>query len=59
MTLLEILILAVVQGVTEFLPISSSGHLVIVESVLGLEKNLLDVNIVLHAGTFLSILVCF
>ena len=59
MTLLEILILAVVQGVTEFLPISSSGHLVIVESVLGLEKNLLDVNIVLHAGTLLSILVFF
>ena len=59
MSLVEILILAVVQGVTEFLPISSSGHLVIVESLLGKHENLLDVNIVLHAGTLLSIFVFF
>lgn len=59
MSYLEILLLAVVQGITEFLPISSSGHLVIVEALLGHQKELLDVNIVLHGGTLLSILVYY
>jgi undecaprenyl-diphosphatase len=57
--LLEILILAVVQGITEFLPVSSSGHLVIVERLLGHTENLLTVNIALHAGTLLSIMVFY
>lgn len=59
MNLLEILILAVVQGVTEFLPVSSSGHLVIVEAILGHEEGLLPINIALHAGTLLSIIVFY
>ncbi|MEX2169459.1 MAG: undecaprenyl-diphosphate phosphatase [Pirellulales bacterium] len=64
MSLLEILILAIVQGVTEFLPISSSGHLVVADSVLGSlgygsAPDLLTVNIVLHLGTLLSILVYY
>lgn len=60
MELLQIAVLAVVQGVTEFLPISSSGHVIVVAAVfdqlgqpLG-EK--LTVNIVLHLGTLLAIL---
>jgi undecaprenyl-diphosphatase len=59
-----VVILAVVQGITEFLPISSSGHLVVVAALLsptgttaGLDVS--DVNIVLHAGTLLSILVYY
>ena len=59
MSFLDILILAVVQGITEFLPISSSGHLVIVAELLGGVGARADVNIVLHAGTLLSILVYF
>lgn len=61
--LTKILLLAVVQGVTEFLPISSSGHLVILANWLNqdadmpLEIN--DVNIVLHVGTLLSILLFY
>jgi len=60
----EVLLLAVVQGITEFLPISSSGHLVIFAAALspnGTTKglNVADVNIVLHAGTLLSILVYY
>ncbi len=59
MSALEILVLAVVQGVTEFLPISSSGHLVLVAELFGGVGPDRAVNIVLHAGTLLSILVFF
>ncbi len=59
MSALEILVLAVVQGVTEFLPISSSGHLVLVAELFGSPGPDSAVNIVLHAGTLLSILVFF
>ncbi|MCG8585322.1 MAG: undecaprenyl-diphosphate phosphatase, partial [Pirellulales bacterium] len=51
MDLLDILILAVVQGITEFVPVSSSGHLVIVEALLGHQEGLLATNIALHGGT--------
>ncbi|MCH5372955.1 MAG: undecaprenyl-diphosphate phosphatase [Planctomycetes bacterium] len=59
----HILILAVVQGLGEFLPISSSGHVVIIASLLSRgNPEFLDVgevNIVLHVGTLLSILVFY
>jgi undecaprenyl-diphosphatase len=54
---LQIIVLGIVQGVTEFLPVSSSGHLVIVQTLFeaaGREKlraDVLEVNIFLHAGT--------
>ena len=54
----QILALAVVQGVAEFLPISSSGHLVLLGTWMGLEE-INDLNIVLHVGTLLSILVFY
>jgi undecaprenyl-diphosphatase len=57
-TLLEILILAIVQGVTEWLPISSSGHLVIVQEYLGLELPMLF-DVVLHLGSLLVVLAVF
>jgi undecaprenyl-diphosphatase len=59
LVLWQIVLLAVVQGVTEFLPISSSGHLVIVAAAMGCDVDIKDVNIVLHFGTLLSILVFF
>ena len=63
MALLEIVILAVVQGIGEFLPVSSSGHVVVVATIfdqLGqpMEQKL-TVNIVLHLGTLLAILVFY
>jgi len=58
LTLIDILILAVVQGITEWLPISSFGHLAIVEEYLGLELPL-SFNVVLHVGTVFVVLAVF
>ncbi len=53
-------ILGVVQGITEFLPISSSGHLIIVRDVLGLAvQNSLLFDVLLHLATALAIIIYF
>ena len=57
MGLTEVVILAVVQGLTEFLPVSSSGHLVLAGHWLGVDEAKGTLNIMLHAGTLLSIIV--
>lgn len=62
MGLVEIIILAIVQGVTEFLPVSSSGHLVVANALLQslgypATPDLVEVNILLHLGTLLAVLV--
>ncbi len=57
--MLEIVILAVVQGIAEFLPISSSGHLVILGAMMGELSESPTVEIILHAGTLGSILVVY
>lgn len=59
MNFLEALLLGVVQGVTEFLPISSSGHLVITEALLGVTEGGLLVEVTLHAGTLCAVLIYF
>ena len=61
MTLVEIIILGIVQGLTEFLPVSSSGHLVVTNAMLeswGSEpvQDLVAVNVVLHVGTLVAVL---
>ena len=53
-----VVLLAVVQGVAEFLPISSSGHIVILGTLFG-QTEILTLNIVLHLGTLLAILVYY
>lgn len=57
-TEIDILILALIQGLTEWLPISSSGHLVIMEKILGLNLPLMY-NITLHIGTLIVVLTFF
>ncbi len=59
MTLLQALILGIVQGLTEFLPISSSGHLVLFQNLFGMKEPLLAFDIAVHGGTLLAILVFF
>ncbi len=57
-TLIEVLILAVIQGLTEWLPVSSSGHLVITQKILGL--NLPPIySVMLHVGTLIVVLTVF
>ena len=56
----KISLLAVIQGITEFLPVSSSGHLVLFKHVVGLEVAMgATLEIVLHAGTLVSILIFY
>ncbi len=56
---LNIFILAILQGLTEFIPVSSSGHLAMGQAWLGLEFPGITVEIVLHVGTLISILVFY
>lgn len=59
MVLLKALILGVVQGLTEFLPISSSGHLVLFQTLFGMKEPMIAFDIALHAGTLLAVLIYF
>lgn len=61
MSWIEALILGIVQGLTEFLPISSSGHLELGSVVLGLQDpdGFFTFNIMVHGATFMSVLVVF
>ena len=62
MTTLDAVFLGILQGLTEFLPVSSSGHLVVAETWMNLSlpaRELLTVNVLLHAGTALAILLCY
>ena len=62
-SLWQVLVLAVVQGVTEFLPVSSDGHLALVEPLIWTSSSprpeAMDLTIVLHLGTLGSILVFY
>ena len=55
----EAIFWGLVQGLTEFLPISSSGHLVLVPAVLGMDEPGLAVTAVLHLGTLAAVLVYY
>ncbi len=60
MDILEALILGIVQGITEFLPISSSGHLVLAQALMGRELGQgVTFEVMVHAGSLVSILVYF
>lgn len=59
MTIFEAALLGIIQGLTEFLPISSSGHLVIGQKVLGISVAGNVFEIVVHLGTLVSVLIVF
>ena len=56
--MIEIFILSLIQGITEFLPVSSSSHLIIASEYLKLEKSL-SIDVSLHLGSFLAVIVYF
>ncbi|MFC1481518.1 undecaprenyl-diphosphate phosphatase [Candidatus Neomarinimicrobiota bacterium] len=55
----DTIVLGIVQGATEFLPVSSSAHLVLGQHILNLKSAGLDLEVVLHLGTLLSVLIYF
>ena len=58
--MLSSIILGVVQGITEFLPVSSTGHLVLMHSLLGMEgETSLAFDAILHLATVLAVVVYF
>lgn len=59
MALFQITILALVQGITEFLPISSSGHLIMLPIIAGWPDQGLTVDIAVHVGTLAAVVVYF
>ena len=59
MNMLEIIILGIIQGITEFLPISSSGHLVIAQNILGIKSPGNTLEVLFHFGTLMSVVYVF
>jgi undecaprenyl-diphosphatase len=56
MTLLQSIILGIVQGITEFLPVSSSAHLLLTKSFLGIREPNLYFDLLCHTGTLLALI---
>lgn len=59
MQIIQAIILGAVQGITEFLPISSDGHLILIRKIFNFTDQGLDFDIVLHLGTLLAIIIYF
>jgi len=59
MPIAQVIVLAVVQGLTEFLPVSSTAHLYLSSWLLGWRPEALDFDIALHLGTLLAVLIYF
>ena len=57
--MIEIFILSLIQGVTEFLPVSSSSHLIIIANYFNFSNQNLSIDVSLHIGSFLAVLVFF
>ena len=57
--MIEIFVLSFIQGVTEFLPISSSSHLILISEYLKFENQSLSIDVSLHIGSFLAVIVFF
>lgn len=59
MTLLQLLVIAIVQGITEFIPVSSSAHLVLVPVVMGWPDQGLVIDVAVHLGTLAAVILYF
>ncbi len=59
MTIIEAIILGIIQGLAEFLPISSSGHLAIAKFFFGFENSSISFDVFLHLGTLIAVFAVF
>ncbi|WP_091342042.1 undecaprenyl-diphosphate phosphatase [Alkalimonas amylolytica] len=59
MSTIEVIILAIIQGITEFLPISSSAHLILPSAVLGWQDQGIAFDVAVHVGTLLAVMLYF
>ncbi|MBE5922106.1 MAG: undecaprenyl-diphosphate phosphatase [Lachnospiraceae bacterium] len=59
MGLLESIFLGIVQGLTEFLPVSSSGHLSIFQVLFGMDEVPASFDVMLHVGTLIAVFICY
>ena len=59
MNTLYAVILGLVQGFTEFLPVSSSGHLVLLENIFGIKNDTIFFDVMLHVGTLLAVCIFY
>jgi len=59
MSTLEVIVLALIQGLTEFLPVSSSAHLILPSQLLGWQDQGLAFDVAVHIGTLLAVLIYF
>ena len=59
MTLLSVILLAIIQGLTEFLPVSSSGHLALAGMILKVPEGDMTFEIVVHLGTLMAVLAVY
>ncbi len=59
MNFFHMILLAVIQGITEFIPVSSSGHLVIFQAIMDIREPGLTLEVMLHVGTLMAVLVIF
>ena len=57
--MIEVLVLAIIQGVTEFLPISSSSHLILISNYINFNNQNLSIDVSLHIGSFLAVITYF
>lgn len=59
MPIFHLLLIAVIQGVTEFLPVSSSGHLILLPSLTGLQDQGQVIDVAVHVGTLFAVMLYF
>lgn len=59
MPLFQLLLVAFIQGVTEFLPVSSSGHLILLPNLTGMKDQGLTIDVAVHVGTLVAVIVYF
>jgi len=59
MTLFHLFLVAVIQGITEFLPVSSSGHLILLPNLTGMQDQGQVIDVAVHVGTLLAVILYF